>query len=126
MLRMIARSAAGALLGSSVLLAHPLGVSGLTDNPEPDCPSDTHGAISTDELPEGTSAIECDLVGTMLLGDGAGAAIPEPGDSVSYSELVMPGATGTDFSVTVSEDGEITYDEETEEGGELLDTGGGE
>ncbi|MDQ1012900.1 hypothetical protein QFZ82_007385 [Streptomyces sp. V4I23] len=71
-----------------------------------ECP--TARELSVTDVPEGTSATKCGLVGRILRADGVGVAIPEPGTGVSVAAISTTGET-PELQVAVAADGTITY-----------------
>lgn len=69
----------------------------------------TEGELTVNELPAGSSVIECDAVGRMVTYDGTGVTVPEPGTAVSVDTLSVDGETHG-FTLEVATDGTVSYD----------------
>ena len=66
------------------------------------------GTLTPEEVPEGTSVVECDLVGRVVVNDGDGLTVPEPGMAAGIESLDEDGVV-RDFQVEVSADGAISF-----------------
>jgi hypothetical protein len=74
------------------------------------------GQLAVTDLPTGSSVLECDAVGRLIVGeDGQGVTIPKPGWGVSAAAIGEDGAD-IDFGVKVDADGAISYPEPIVEG----------
>lgn len=85
------------------------------------CPavSDT-AELTVAEVPEGTSATGCDLVGQVVRVDGVGVVIPRPGVGVAVSAVTVDGSA-PELTVEVSESGVISYGSEHAEDASTTD-----
>ncbi|MDI3408299.1 matrixin family metalloprotease [Streptomyces cavernicola] len=66
------------------------------------------------DVPEGTSAIDCNLVGRVIRDQGVGVVIPKPGTGVGGAGLSITG-DGDELTVEVASDGTISYPETRQE-----------
>jgi len=66
------------------------------------------GTLSPADLPAGTSAVGCSLVGRVVRKNGLGVTVPAPGETVSISRTLASGE-GLEFELAVSPDGVITF-----------------
>ncbi|MFJ4694907.1 matrixin family metalloprotease [Streptomyces sp. NPDC088766] len=72
------------------------------------------GALTPDDLPAGSSVLDCAAVGRLVTHAGAGVTVPEPGMTVSVDALTEDGSLHG-FTLAVAADGTVSYD--------LTDTG---
>ncbi|MFF3886501.1 matrixin family metalloprotease [Streptomyces sp. NPDC001914] len=81
------------------------------------CPSlvEPGDDLTAAELPEGTSAIDCDLIGEVVREGEVAVTIPQPGRGVSATSIGEDGAPEEELTVEVSESGEISYTEHPED-----------
>ncbi|MDX3800903.1 matrixin family metalloprotease [Streptomyces sp. AK04-3B] len=73
----------------------------------PSCPP-ARGELTVDDLPAGSSVLDCPAVGRVITHDGAGLAVPEPGTTVSVDALTADGSAHG-FTLTVAADGTVSY-----------------
>ncbi|WP_229859184.1 matrixin family metalloprotease [Streptomyces poonensis] len=66
------------------------------------------GVLSMEDLPEGSSVIECDAVGRVVAHEGAALTVPRPGTAVG-AEGLTPDGEVHGFSLEVADDGTISY-----------------
>ncbi|MEV1063185.1 matrixin family metalloprotease [Streptomyces sp. NPDC050263] len=66
------------------------------------------GELTVDDLPAGSSVLDCLAVGRVVTHAGAGVAVPEPGTTVSVDALTADGEEHG-FTVAVAADGKIAY-----------------
>ncbi|MFF3849425.1 matrixin family metalloprotease [Streptomyces sp. NPDC002328] len=66
------------------------------------------GALTMDDLPAGSSALDCAAVGRLLTHEGAGVTVPEPGMKVTVDSLSVDGSRHG-FTVEVAADGTVSY-----------------
>ncbi|MEU2875691.1 matrixin family metalloprotease [Streptomyces sp. NPDC007070] len=66
------------------------------------------GVLTVDDLPAGSSVIECGAVGRVVAYDGTGVTVPEPGTAVSVDALATDGSTHG-FTLEVAADGVVSY-----------------
>ncbi|MFI6704229.1 matrixin family metalloprotease [Streptomyces sp. NPDC050509] len=85
------------------------------------CNIPEEGELSIDELPVGSSVIDCGAVGRIVTYDGTGLTVPEPGTTVSIDSLTTDGET-QGFTLEVAADGKVSY-ELTDAGADLPTTG---
>lgn len=73
------------------------------------CTSES-GVIQTEDLPEGTDVVSCNLVGQDLVNDdGLAVEIPDPGEGVR-AEVMFADEFGASFQVEVAEGGDLSYE----------------
>ncbi|MFF8195859.1 matrixin family metalloprotease [Streptomyces bobili] len=75
------------------------------------------GALTVDDLPAGSSVVDCAAVGRLVTHAGAGVTVPGPGMKVSVDALTEDGSLHG-FTLAVAADGTVSY-------GDLTDTGTG-
>ncbi|CAM5676625.1 matrixin family metalloprotease [Streptomyces aurantiogriseus] len=68
-----------------------------------------HGALTVDDLPAGTSVLDCAAVGRLVTHAGAGVTVPEPGMKVTVDALSVDGSRHG-FTLEVATDGTVSYD----------------
>ncbi|SER32103.1 Matrixin [Streptomyces sp. yr375] len=73
------------------------------------------GELTVDDLPAGSSVLDCRAVGRLITHDGAGVTVPEPGTTVSVDALTADGSA-RDFTLAVAADGTVSYGHGHEEG----------
>ncbi|MFI6938840.1 peptidase M10 [Streptomyces sp. NPDC050418] len=61
------------------------------------------------DLPTGSDALDCEVVGRTVTYDGVGVAVPEPGEAVTVSALSVDGSDHG-FTLQVAADGTISYE----------------
>lgn len=66
------------------------------------------GELSVEELPAGSSVIECNAVGRMVAHDNTGVTVPQPGRAVAVSSLTANGEH-QGFTLAVAKDGTVSY-----------------
>ncbi|MEH0546914.1 matrixin family metalloprotease [Streptomyces sp. B21-105] len=66
------------------------------------------GELTVDDLPAGSSVLDCSAVGRVVTHDGAGLAVPEPGTTVSVDSLTADGSAHG-FTLKVAPDGTVSY-----------------
>ncbi|MFF8974590.1 matrixin family metalloprotease [Streptomyces sp. NPDC014995] len=66
------------------------------------------GALTVDDLPAGSSVLDCAAVGRLVTHEGAGVTVPEPGTKVTVDALSVDGSRHG-FTVEVAADGRISY-----------------
>lgn len=104
------RGKIAALVGASVCI-------GLLAPGEPslaaerNCVAEQSGSMSTDDLPAGSSVLECNLSGRTVKSGRIELTIPAPGEGISMEKLYPSG--GVSFGIKVSPDGIISYEEES-------------
>ncbi|GLY30807.1 hypothetical protein Kisp02_41720 [Kineosporia sp. NBRC 101731] len=76
-----------------------------------DCDLSEEETITVEDLPEGSSAIECEAVGLVLRSGDVGVTVPAPGEAAGVEALSEDGIQG--FQIEVAADGTVTYPEET-------------
>ncbi|WP_329221109.1 matrixin family metalloprotease [Streptomyces sp. NBC_01485] len=69
------------------------------------------GELTVDDLPAGSSVLDCRAVGRVITHDGAGVTVPEPGTTVSVDALTADGSA-RDFTLAVATDGTVSYGHE--------------
>lgn len=69
----------------------------------------SEGTLSVSELPDGSSAIECDAIGRVVTYDGVGVTVPQPGMAVGIESLTTSG-DNHGFTLEVALDGTVSYD----------------
>jgi hypothetical protein len=67
------------------------------------------GALTVDDLPAGSSVVDCAAVGRLVTHEGAGVTVPEPGMKVTVDALSVDGSRHG-FTLEVAEDGRVSYD----------------
>lgn len=82
----------------------PVSASGASECDLPD------GDLTIQDLPEGESVLECDVVGLDIEAAGLEVVIPEPGITVEIEHIYPEGSKV--FEVSVESDGTIWYDTE--------------
>lgn len=65
------------------------------------------GELTVSDLPEGESVIECDAVGRVVVNDGLGLEVPDPGYQVTVEALYPNGSQ--QFSIEVNGNGVLSY-----------------
>ncbi|MFJ4620381.1 matrixin family metalloprotease [Streptomyces sp. NPDC088812] len=73
------------------------------------------GALTPDDLPAGSSVLDCAAVGRLVTHAGAGVTVPEPGTKVTVDALSVDG-TRHGFTLEVAADGTVSYDYDLEAG----------
>lgn len=68
-----------------------------------------HGVLTVDDLPPGSSVLDCAAVGRLVAHEGTGVTVPEPGMKVSADALSVDGSRHG-FSLEVTADGTVSYD----------------
>ncbi|KRC95322.1 MULTISPECIES: matrixin family metalloprotease [unclassified Streptomyces] len=66
------------------------------------------GELTVEDLPAGSSVLDCPAVGRVVTHDGAGLAVPGPGTTVSVDALTADGSAHG-FTLTVAADGTVSY-----------------
>lgn len=67
------------------------------------------GALTLDDLPAGSSVLDCAAVGRLVTHAGAGVTVPEPGMKVTVDALSVDGSRHG-FTLEVAADGTVSYD----------------
>ncbi|MEU0060209.1 matrixin family metalloprotease [Streptomyces sp. NPDC006334] len=67
------------------------------------------GVLTVDDLPAGSSVLDCDAVGRLVTHEGAGVTVPEPGTKVGVDALTTDGSRHG-FTMAVAADGTVSYD----------------
>ncbi|MFE9676499.1 matrixin family metalloprotease [Streptomyces sp. NPDC006259] len=67
------------------------------------------GALTLDDLPAGSSVLDCAAVGRLVTHAGAGVTVPDPGMKVSVDALTVDGSLHG-FTLAVAADGTVSYD----------------
>ncbi|MEU2283596.1 matrixin family metalloprotease [Streptomyces sp. NPDC013178] len=67
------------------------------------------GALTVDDLPAGSSVLDCAAVGRLVTHAGVGVTVPEPGMQVSVDSLSVDGSRHG-FTLEVAADGRVSYD----------------
>ncbi|MDX3527366.1 matrixin family metalloprotease [Streptomyces sp. ID05-39B] len=70
------------------------------------------GALTVDDLPAGSSVLDCAAVGRLVTHAGAGVTVPDPGMKVSVDALTEDGSLHG-FTLAVATDGTVSYDDLT-------------
>ncbi|MDQ0931937.1 peptidase M10 [Streptomyces turgidiscabies] len=73
-----------------------------------DCRLPETGELGVEQLPTGSSVITCGAVGRIVVHDGAGVTVPEPGTAVSVDMLTADGESHG-FTLEVAADGKVSY-----------------
>ncbi|MDX2541042.1 peptidase M10 [Streptomyces sp. WI04-05B] len=73
-----------------------------------DCKLPETGELGVEQLPTGSSVITCRAVGRVVVYDGAGVTVPEPGMAVSVDMLTVDGESHG-FTLEVAADGKVSY-----------------
>lgn len=68
----------------------------------------SRGELTVDDLPAGSSVLDCLAVGRVITHAGAGVTVPEPGTTVSVDALTADGSA-RDFTLAVAADGTVSY-----------------
>ncbi|MFH0173223.1 matrixin family metalloprotease [Streptomyces cacaoi] len=76
--------------------------------PRPPACALARGELTVDDLPAGSSVLDCLAVGRVVTHEGAGVAVPEPGTTVSVDALTVDGSAHG-FTLTVAADGTVSY-----------------
>ncbi|MFD5265795.1 matrixin family metalloprotease [Streptomyces sp. NPDC058335] len=71
------------------------------------------GALTVDDLPAGSSVLDCAAVGRLVTHAGAGVTVPGPGMKVSVDALTEDGSLHG-FTLAVAADGTVSYDDLTD------------
>lgn len=71
------------------------------------------GALTVDDLPAGSSVLDCEAVGRLVTHAGAGVTVPGPGMKVSVDALTEDGSLHG-FTLAVAADGTVSYDDLTD------------
>ncbi|WP_244172721.1 matrixin family metalloprotease [Streptomyces europaeiscabiei] len=101
-----------AVVAASLLLLTQGQVAVATASEATSCPSATGTTeLTVSDVPEGTSATDCGLVGQVVRLDGVGVVIPRPGVGVALSAVTVDGSA-PELTVEVSESGVISYGSE--------------
>ncbi|WP_406006700.1 matrixin family metalloprotease [Streptomyces sp. NBC_00637] len=98
---------------TAFLVAASLAVVCVGEAPPPRACALARGELTVDDLPAGSSVLDCAAVGRVVTHEGAGVAVPEPGTTVSVDALTADGA-GHDFTLRVAADGTVSYAYEAE------------
>ncbi|MFI5799359.1 matrixin family metalloprotease [Streptomyces sp. NPDC051677] len=69
------------------------------------------GELTVDDLPAGSSVLDCLAVGRTVTHAGAAVTVPEPGTTVSVDALTANGSA-RDFTLAVAADGTVSYPHE--------------
>ncbi|MDX3314963.1 matrixin family metalloprotease [Streptomyces sp. NPDC054884] len=93
---------------TAFLLAATLAAVCLGQPPRTPVCSLARGELSVDDLPAGSSVLDCSAVGRVVTHDGAGLAVPEPGTTVSVDSLTADGSAHG-FTLKVAPDGTVSY-----------------
>ncbi|MFJ8863410.1 matrixin family metalloprotease [Streptomyces sp. NPDC102451] len=72
------------------------------------CHLPEEGPLSTEDLPTGSSVLDCGAIGRIVTYDGTGVTVPEPGTTVSVDTLATDGDTHG-FALEVATDGKVSY-----------------
>ncbi|MFI6037161.1 matrixin family metalloprotease [Streptomyces sp. NPDC051315] len=75
------------------------------------------GPLTVDDLPAGSSVLECAAVGRLVTHEGAGVTVPEPGMKVTVDTLAVDGSRHG-FTLEVAADGTVSYDLAADAGSE--------
>ncbi|MGW6520484.1 matrixin family metalloprotease [Streptomyces sp. NPDC054962] len=93
---------------TALLLAASLSVVCVGEVPRPPGCALARGELTVDDLPAGSSVLDCLAVGRVVTHEGAGVAVPEPGTTVSVDALTVDGSAHG-FTLTVAADGTVSY-----------------
>lgn len=93
---------------TALLLAASLSVVCVGEVPRPPGCALARGELTVDDLPAGSSVLDCLAVGRVVTHEGAGVAVPEPGTTVSVDALTVDGSAHG-FTLTVAADGSVSY-----------------
>lgn len=75
------------------------------------CQIPPKGPISVEQLPEGSSVVECDVVGRVVVWRGDGVTIPSPGHGMDlFVEPTDATQRQSSFGVFVSPAGTLSYE----------------
>ncbi|WP_416980874.1 matrixin family metalloprotease [Streptomyces sp. T028] len=66
------------------------------------------GVLTADDLPTGSSVLDCAAVGRLVTHEGVGVTVPEPGMTVGVDALAVDGSRHG-FTLAVAADGTISY-----------------
>jgi hypothetical protein len=79
--------------------------------PAPTCDLPGTGPVSVEQLPEGSSVVECDAVGRVVVWRGAGVTVPSPGNGVDiFTERANRHVLPRSFGIFVAENGVMSYE----------------
>ena len=77
----------------------------------PRCDVPKTGPVSVEQLPEGSSVVECDAVGRTVVWRDAGVTVPSPGEGLDiFTEQTEAGSAPGSFGIWVSENGIVSYE----------------
>lgn len=93
---------------TALLVAASLSVVCVGEVPRPPGCALARGELTVDDLPAGSSVLDCLAVGRVVTHEGAGVAVPEPGTTVSVDALTADGSAHG-FTLTVAADGAVSY-----------------
>ncbi|WP_314218904.1 matrixin family metalloprotease [Streptomyces zaehneri] len=93
---------------TALLVAASLSVVHVGEVPRPPACALARGELTVDDLPAGSSVLDCLAVGRVVTHEGAGVAVPEPGTTVSVDALTVDGSAHG-FTLTVAADGTVSY-----------------
>ncbi|QJT04140.1 matrixin family metalloprotease [Streptomyces asoensis] len=93
---------------TALLVAASLSVVCVGEVPRPPACALARGELTVDDLPAGSSVLDCLAVGRVVTHEGAGVAVPEPGTTVSVEALTVDGSAHG-FTLTVAADGAVSY-----------------
>ncbi|MDQ0583539.1 matrixin family metalloprotease [Streptomyces rishiriensis] len=93
---------------TAFLVAASLSVVCVGEAPRPPACALVGGELTVDDLPAGSSVLDCLAVGRVVTHEGAGVAVPEPGTTVSVDALTVDGSAHG-FTLTVAADGTVSY-----------------
>ncbi|TQJ55766.1 matrixin family metalloprotease [Streptomyces sp. SLBN-115] len=93
---------------TALLVAASLSVVCVGEVPRASACALARGELTVDDLPAGSSVLDCRAVGRVVTHEGAGVAVPEPGTTVSVDALTADGSAHG-FTLTVAADGTVSY-----------------